>query len=89
MEFEKVIKDRMAVRKFKSEKVDEKKLLSILEAGRVAPTAKNIQPQRIFVLQSVDALAKINDASPCIYGAQTVLLVCSDKNKAFAKMLVL
>ena len=85
MKFEDVIRERTATRKFKNEKISEEELNMILEAGRLAPTAKNNQPQKIYVLESEDAITKINDASPCIYGAQTVLLVCSDKTKAFAK----
>ncbi len=85
MEFEKVIRDRQSTRKFKNMKVEQDKLDKILEAGRLAPTAKNIQPQRIFVLQSEDAIKNINEASKCIYGAQTVLLVCCDINEAFSR----
>ena len=85
MEFKKVVKDRYSCKKYSSRVVEAEKLNAILEAGRLAPTAKNNQPQKIYVLNSKDAIEKINDASPCIYGAQTVLLVCSDKTKAFAK----
>ncbi len=85
MNFEDVIRNRTAVRKFKNEKIKKEQLDKILEAGRLAPTAKNIQPQKIYVIDSDEALNKINDASPCIYGARTVLLVCSDKNLAFSK----
>ena len=85
MNFEDIIRNRTAVRKFKNEKVKKEQLDKILEAGRLAPTAKNIQPQKIYVIESEDALSKINDASPCIYGAKTVLLVCSDKSIAFSK----
>lgn len=85
MEFESVVKERTAVRKFKDEKIKKEELDKILEYGRLAPTAKNLQPQKIYVLESPDAIKKINDASPCIYGAKTVLLVCSDKSIAFTK----
>ena len=85
MNFEDVIRKRTAVRKFKNKRISKEELDKILEAGRLAPTAKNIQPQKIYVIESENALNKINDASPCIYGALTVLLVCSDKNKAFCK----
>lgn len=61
------------------------KLDKIIEAGRIAPTAKNIQPVKIFVIQSKDGLNKIDKASPCRYGSQTVLLVCGDVDEAFSK----
>ena len=85
MEFESVVRERTAVRKFKDEKIKKEQLDKILEFGRLAPTAKNIQPQKVYVLDSDDALEKINAASPCVYGAKTVLLVCSDKSLAFTK----
>ena len=85
MDFEEIIRKRTAVRSFKNEKVNKELINKILDAGRVAPTAKNQQPQKIYVIETEESLSKINDASPCIYGAQTVLLVCSDRNIAFNK----
>ena len=85
MDFEEIIRNRTAVRSFKNEKIKKEQLEKILQAGRLAPTAKNQQPQKIYVIESAEALDKINEVSPCIYGAQTVLLVCGDKEKAFSK----
>ena len=45
-------KERYSVRKFTERQVEQDKLEKILEAGNVAPTAVNYQPQRIYVLQS-------------------------------------
>ena len=56
---------------------------AILEAGRLAPTAKNLQGQRIYVVQSAEGLAKIDALTPCRYGAPTVLVVAYDKNSVF------
>jgi nitroreductase len=85
MDFEKVIKERMSVRKFKDEEISSDKMDKILEAGRIAPTAKNLQPQVIYVVKSEKGLGKIDEASPCRYNAPMVLLVCSDKSKAYRK----
>ena len=71
---------RFSVRKYDGRHVKKNKLKKILEAGRIAPTAKNIQPQKIYVIQSEEGIKKINDCCQCIYGAKTVLLVCYDKN---------
>ena len=84
-DFETVIRNRTATRKFKDIKVENEKINRILEAGRLAPTAKNKQPQKIYVASSKEALDKIDKVSPCRYGAPTVLIVCSDKNIAWAK----
>jgi len=85
MEFEKVIRERTAIRKFKSDPIKKEELDSILEAGRIAPTAKNIQPQKIYVVQSGEGIEKIDKVTPCRYNAPTVLVVCGDKEKAFQK----
>ncbi len=49
MNFLELAKKRFSVRHYEAKKVEEDKLLQILEAGRVAPTAANHQPQRIIV----------------------------------------
>ena len=85
MNFEDVIRERFSARSFKDEKVKKDELDKILEAGRLAPTAKNNQPIKIYVIESEEALKKINECSPCIYGAKTVLLVCGNKELAFHK----
>ena len=84
MEFDKVIQDRFAVRSFKSDKLESEKIELILNAGRMAPTAKNLQPQKIYVVQSEEGLKKIDNVTPCRYGAPVCLLVCSDKDVAWS-----
>ena len=83
MEFKEVIKARFSCRKFDGRPVEPAKLEAILEVGRLAPTAKNLQCQRIYVAQSPEALAKIDKITPCRYGAGTVLVVAFDKNAVF------
>ena len=83
MMFEDVIRERTATRSFKDEKVEKEKIIKILEAGRLAPTAKNKQPQKIIVVTSGEGLNKIDTVSPCRYNAQAVLVVCSNKDIAF------
>lgn len=79
--FLELAKERYSVRKFTKKQVEKDKLDKILEAGNVAPTAVNYQPQRIYILQSEDALAKAKSVCPCTYGAPTVLLFTYDDNK--------
>ena len=83
MEFKEVIKNRYSCKKYGDKQVETEKLTAILEAGRLAPTAKNMQEQRIYVLQSAEALAKLDQATPCRYGAPTVIVVAFDKNDVF------
>lgn len=83
MEFLNVIKDRYSCKKFDGRQVVKKQLDAILEAGRLAPTAKNLQEQKIYVIQTKEGLAKIDQITPCRYGAGTVLVVAFDKNHVF------
>lgn len=85
MEFKDVVKTRIATRKYKTDNVSHETLLKVLEYGRLAPTAKNIQPQRIIVCESEESLKKIDVCSPCRYGARACFIVCSDKNEAWSK----
>lgn len=79
MEFTKVVAERYSCKNFSTRKVEAEKLTEILEAGRLAPTAKNSQEQRIYVLQSEESLAKLDKVTPCRYGASTCLVVAFDK----------
>lgn len=72
---------RYSVRKFSDRPVPQELLDKVIEAGRLAPTAKNNQPQRVYILRSPEALAKVDTLTPCRYGATTVLLFTYDKNE--------
>ena len=81
MDFLKLCADRYSVRSYTDRQVPEDVLMKILEAGRLAPTAKNQQPQRVFVLRSEEALEKLHKHCKC-YDAPTVLLICGDTDVA-------
>ena len=83
MEFKEVVKNRYSCKKFSDRQVEPEKLTAILEAGRLAPTAKNLQEQRIYVVQSPEVLAKVDTVTPCRYNAPTVLVVAFDKDNVF------
>lgn len=55
------MKSRRSVRQFKAQKVEQEKLMKILEAGRYAPTAKNAQPNSFIIIdekiKEMEALA--------------------------------
>ena len=77
MEFTKLIAERYSCKKFDGRPVEKDQLAAILEAGRLAPTAKNLQEQRVYVMQSEAALAKVDEITPCRYGSSTVLVVAT------------
>lgn len=61
MKFEELIKDRYSCRKFKNTPVEKEKIEKILEAALVAPTACNLQPQRILVLTDKNIIKALDD----------------------------
>ncbi len=84
MEFFELCKRRYSCKKYDSSKAVDKAVIErILEAGRAAPTAKNLQEQHVYVLQSPEALAKVDSVTPCRYGAPVVLMVCWDKANVY------
>ena len=83
MEFCEVIKQRYSCKKYSGRQVEDEKLAAILEAGHLAPTAKNLQEQHIYVVRDPAALAKIDTVTPCRYGAPTVLAVAFDSESVF------
>lgn len=83
MDFTEVIESRYSCKKYGPRPISDAQLNAILAAGRVAPTAKNLQEQRIYVARSAEALAKIDKITPCRYGAPTVLVVAYNKESVF------
>lgn len=85
MEFLQLVKERFSVRKFSDRKVEREKLDLILEAGRVAPTAVNYQPQRILVMDSEENLTKLKSCTPYHFHAPLALLVCYDSTASWKR----
>lgn len=84
MKFIEIAKKRYSVRNYKDQKVEEEKLQKILEAAHVAPTAANLQPVRLLVVQSTEGLAKIGKGAN-LYGAPLAIIVCADHGKAWVR----
>lgn len=85
MNFEDVIRTRFACRKFLDKEVEQDKIDKVLSAANMAPTAKNLQPFKIYVIKTSEALTKLDKASPCRYGAPLVFLICGNKDESFTK----
>lgn len=68
MDFIELAKKRYSVRSYSNKKVEPEKLNRILQAAHVAPTAANLQPVHLIVVQDEDGLAKIGKGAN-IYGA--------------------
>lgn len=80
MDFLELAQKRYSVRNYADRPVEEETLKKILEAGRLAPTAVNFQPQKIFVLKSEEAMAKLRSATRMAYNAPMAMLICYDRS---------
>lgn len=80
MSFLELLKKRYCVRGYHDRPVEDDKLSAILEAGRLAPTAANRQPQKIYVIRSADSMAKLRGLCRMTYGAPMALMICYDEN---------
>lgn len=81
MTFLELAKARYSVRSFKNQPIEDEKLNLILEAGHVAPTACNNQPQKIYVAKSEDARKKLASVCTCTFDAPVILVVCYDRTR--------
>ena len=84
-DFIKLARERYSVRSFSQRTIEPEIMNQVLEAGRVAPTACNNQPQRIKVITARDDLAKLDKCTSCRFGAPTVLLICYDEKLAWER----
>ena len=82
MAFIDLARSRYSERRFSQTPIEPEKIDLILEAGRVAPTARNRQPQRILVVQSPEGLEKIDRCTDCRFGAPAVLALAYDMTVA-------
>ncbi|WYE92952.1 nitroreductase family protein [Fusobacterium animalis] len=71
MELLKLMSDRCSCRAYSTKSISEEDLSKLLEASKLAPTAHNNQPQRIYVVKSEEGKAKLmkdfkfNFNAPC------------------------
>ncbi len=84
MDFLSLATKRYSVRDYSQKKVEEDKIVNILKAAQIAPTAANLQPVRILVLSKESELTKL-DGIANIYHAPLAFIVLADKKKAWTR----
>ena len=87
MTFQEIIRQRFSVRSYEARPVEPEKLTAVLEAGRIAPSACNLQPRVFMVIESAEALAK---ARRCyerdwVATAPVVIVVCGRHDVAYRR----
>lgn len=87
MDFSELNRSRYSCRSFSDRKIDDELLNSVLKEGLIAPTAKNNQPFRIYILDSEEAIKKVDEVTSCRYKAKTVLLFTYKKDEEWVSPL--
>ncbi|WP_309492096.1 nitroreductase family protein [Candidatus Hecatella orcuttiae] len=85
MEVLEAIRTRRSIRSYKKEEVKDEDLNRLLEAGRWAPSAGNVQPWEFIVVKRGEAKAKLAQAAlnqRFIAEAPVVIVVCADLQRA-------
>ncbi len=80
MELGEVIRKRYSVRKYADKEVEESKLLNVLNAARLAPSARNMQEWRFIVVKNKELRKKISIAAnnqEFVAQAPVVIICCS------------
>lgn len=84
MDFSELARMRCSVRKYNAQKVEDDKIIKILEAGRIAPTAANFQPQHMIVVKTQEGIDKINKSANT-YGAPLAIIACGDHSLSWKR----
>lgn len=79
-----IAKKRYSVRTYEDKPVEKEKLEKILASAHVAPTAANLQPVKLLVVQDKERLKSIAKAGN-IYNAPLAIIVCADHSKAWTR----
>lgn len=83
MDVSEAIKLRRSIRSFDSRPVSDDLLLKLAEAGRLAPSASNLQPWKFFFITDADLVRKVDLFSPGLSGKPPVIMaICSDMDYA-------
>lgn len=85
MDFKQLAADRYSCRKLSDRKVDEALVQHLLEIQRLAPTACNNQPQRIYVLEGEEAVQTVAKATTYDFGARLFFIVCYDREESWKR----
>jgi len=87
MSFIELAEKRCSIRSYKPDPVPQDLLQVVLQAGNLAPTAKNLQPFHFIVVQSAGQLDKLGAAypAPFLREAPVVIVVCVEPAKGWTR----
>jgi nitroreductase len=87
MDFLELAKNRFSCRSFKPDAVEDEKILEIIEAARIAPSAVNYQPWQFYIVRDSVNKAKIIESYPreWIQNAPVLIVACGDKQLSWKR----
>jgi nitroreductase len=89
MEVEEAIRTRVEVREYASDPVDGSVKRDVLEAGRLAPSGRNLQHWRFVLVDDpddVDRLAELSTTGEWVAGADFAVVVLTDPGYEFNEL---
>ena len=84
MDVMEAIRTRRSVRRYEDKPVEDEKLMAVLEAGRLAPSAKNLQEWRFVVVRDAETRKKLVKAArdqAFVGEAPVVIACCADTDE--------
>ena len=87
MSFLDLAKKRFSVRNYQARPVEEEKLMQVLEAGRVAPSAVNYQPVHFIVVRNEEIKKKVASTykRDWLLTAPVIIVVCGDHSRSWRR----
>ena len=80
MEITEAIRSRRSIRKYQDRSIEEEKLLRVLDTGRMAPSARNLQDWKFIVVRDQDKRKMLSEAAngqPYVEKASAVIVGCA------------
>ncbi len=84
-----VIKKRQSIRRYKEDLIPEEALLRVVEAARLAPSGKNLQPWKFIIVRDKVLKEKLASASAgqfFIAKAPVIIVGCGFPDNCYARM---
>ena len=86
MSFLELAEKRFSCRGFANKEVEIEKINKIIEAARLAPTARNFQPQKILVLTEEEQLKKLSNCTQFGWNAPVIMIIFYDKEISYKRV---
>lgn len=75
MELQAALEQRYSCRAFQAQEPTHDQIMAVLEAGRLSPSARNLQPQRIYVVTGSENLEKLDGCVVNRYKAPVAFVI--------------